>query len=108
MGCHDTLDRRALEMDRVIADRILSRPELVEHARKNLDRWESQHSRPASCLAEWRSLLEKPVSEISQFLKSDSETANRLRQSSPFCGILTREERTRILLQHSTGITHDP
>lgn len=107
MRCHETLDRRALEMDRIIAERILTRPDLVDRVRKNLDRWESQHSRQLSCHAEWRAILDQPVSEIASFLKSDDQEACRLRQSSPFCGILTREERTRILLQQPDGTDRD-
>jgi hypothetical protein len=36
-------------------------------------------------------------------LVDDSENARRLRQSTPFAGILTQEERRRILEKHESA-----
>lgn len=58
-------------------------------------------SQPADVLREWRTLLdETPFSQLLEFLRSDDERAVRLRQSSPFAGVLTPEERQSILDRH--------
>jgi hypothetical protein len=39
------------------------------------------------------SILERPRPEIRRILLDESDEGQRLRQSDPFCGILTPEER---------------
>lgn len=99
---HETLDRRALAMDRIIAARLREQPELMDCARATLHRWlecPSLAARPV--LNEWQAILNGPTHTIMEVLTGEDERSVRLRQSSPFCGILTREERTRILLDYS-------
>jgi hypothetical protein len=73
----------------------------VAKALENIDRWEKQ-SGPDRAWTEWRTILTtRPVSEIISLLGEKSENANRLRQSSPFAGVLTEEERLEILRAHA-------
>lgn len=84
-------------MHTVIARRIDWDPSLLDIAKANLDRWANQREGilpPA--LAEWRTILETPWSEIAALITEQSERAVRLRQSTPFTGILTPAERRRI------------
>jgi hypothetical protein len=55
-------------------------------------------------MQEWLNLL-KTVSleELLALVVDDSEIARRLRQSTPFAGILTQEERRRILEKHESA-----
>lgn len=87
-------------MDRLVAAKVRADPALVDRARDILERWlvsASPRTRPA--LLEWRALLDGGLDSILPVLEGDDERCTRLRQSSPFCGILTRGERTRILLE---------
>jgi hypothetical protein len=102
MSPHSLLDRRALEMDRIVAQRLDENPEAVLGvARKNLERWLGQCDasvRPV--LMQWREILERPPERVREVLLGEDEESGRLRQSSPFCGILTPGERTEILMRH--------
>jgi hypothetical protein len=80
-------------MDREIASRLGADPALVEIARRNLKRWLDRPRLPASlkrCYLEWQTILDSySPAELLRLLKDDGEEAQRLRQNSPFVGILT-------------------
>ena len=98
MKDHRLIDERSLAFAGLVAEKLRDDPALIARARGNLERWLrdcSERSRPA--LLEWRELLDGPLGELLSFLTSREERAVRLRQSSPFAGILTPEERWTIL-----------
>ena len=98
MKDHRLIDERSLAFDRLIAARLRSEPALVEKARANLARWlETSSRRVSPDLTEWQRALSGPFDELLALLEATDERAARLRQSSPFCGILTTEERTGII-----------
>lgn len=99
---HDWIDERSRALHARIAGRIRAQPELVNAALENLDRWERRRGvQPA--LSEWRSLLQATeLPELLELLIEDSERADRLRQSSPFKGILPSEERLAVFRHHET------
>jgi hypothetical protein len=45
---------------------------------------------------EWLPLLERPWEEVRAILLEESDEGQRLRQTDPFCGILTPAERWEI------------
>jgi len=94
---HRIHDTRSLAMHTVIAQRIERDPVLLQVAHDNLQRWAGQRQgRLPPALAEWRAILARPWPEIAALLSEQSESAIRLRQSSPFAGILKPAERRRI------------
>ncbi|TAM87616.1 hypothetical protein EPN42_10905 [bacterium] len=93
---HVRIDRRSMAFHRLIATKIETNPGIVARARDNIDRWSSQGSQEAY-LDEWRRILSGDPREIAQFLRSSGQRATRLRQSSPFTGVLSREERAAIM-----------
>jgi hypothetical protein len=102
MNSHADIEARSLEMDRMIAKRLRENPAVLDKARSVLANW------MASCDAsvrpvfeEWRAILDGPISEVFAALEGRDERSVRLRQSSPFCGILTPAERTSILMSHA-------
>lgn len=101
---HQWLDQRSLAMDVAIAEMIRSRPELLDRARTTLARWIAQNEPDVpAALLEWREILDRSsVEEILQLLTRSDEDACRLRQSSPFCGILSDEKRLAILREYET------
>jgi hypothetical protein len=104
---HARREQQSLEMHRRIAGRLRSDPGAVlGKAFANLGSWSRQHAGGASevVLSEWKTLLEtSSVSEIAEFLVSDDERAVRMRQSSPFAGVLAPREVWEIKKQHATA-----
>jgi hypothetical protein len=95
---HRFIDERSLAFDRLIAAKLRDQPALVTKARDNLARWLKHCSSGARRdLLEWQRLLSGPFDELLVLLEATDERATRLRQSSPFCGILTQEERLGII-----------
>jgi hypothetical protein len=94
---HRLLDARSLAMHAVIAQKIERDARLLEIPRRNLERWSArwQDSGPL-WIREWRRILEQPWPTIAALITELSENAARLRQSSPFAGVLTTLERRRI------------
>jgi hypothetical protein len=96
MKAHQRIDERSLAMARAIVARIdndPSRAGLVK-ARATCQRW--YRDNPAPAIGEWLGILEKPWEEIRAVLLDESEEGRRLRQSDPFCGIITPPERWEI------------
>jgi hypothetical protein len=91
------LDARSLAMHVAIARKIERAPELLDIPRRNLERWSARSpDSPPPWLREWRQILRRPWPEIAALISELSENAARLRQSSPFAGVLTPAERRRI------------
>ena len=104
MRTHEWIDQRSLAFDRVIAEKLRADPSLLGRAQKTLELWLQQRRSAAPLvLVEWREILvDWPLDRILDLLTSADENARRLRQSSPFCGILTPEERLAILKEYES------
>ncbi len=92
---HIETDQVSLELGRRVAERLRWQPEVVDFARANLVRWSQQNASVPSllrCYAEWQQILSRPVEEICKLLCSESDNAQRLRQNSPFAGVLSPTE----------------
>ena len=103
---HSRIDERSLAMHRLIAAKVRADPALLDKARDNVRRWQESEGSPKLALAEWEHLLGGPVSQVTQFIAERSDHATRLRQSSPFAGILTEAERLAIYESYSTRTYH--
>ena len=101
---HTRLDERSLALHRAVAEKLRADPSLIEQARDNIRRWQAARESSSPALAEWERLLSEPTEKIAALLVERSERANRLRQSSPFAGILTEAERKAIYESH-TAVT---
>jgi hypothetical protein len=99
---HVVTDRINAAQDRLIAARLRSGRRALRIARENLRRWMARDDgkvRPV--FLEWRCILVRLTSgEIADFLQSDTPMARRLRQSSPFAGVLSEAERRAIRRRH--------
>jgi len=106
---HEVQDQVSLELGRRVAAGLPKHPEWLELAHANLDRWTRQnHDAPGllRCYDEWRGLLSRPLAEITAILTETSEHGQRLRQNSPFVGVLTPQEVWEIksrLRRHATS-----
>lgn len=100
---HRQIDLRSLALNRLVRAKVENDPALVEKARSNVERWLISCSpRVRATLLEWKELLNGPQETLLALLTSPDERATRLRQSSPFAGVLSTAERTNILQQFRT------
>jgi hypothetical protein len=103
---HSRLDARSLALHQRVAEKLLDDPAFLDRARGNLSRWQESHGSPSLALAEWEQILTGSADQVARFLVERSEKATRLRQSSPFTGILTEPERLSIYETHSARTFH--
>lgn len=93
---HVRLDQRSLALHFAIAEKIKADPALLDKALQNIKRWKAQSSSLSDPLDEWEAIINQGVDKMIEFMRDPSEEATRLRQSSPFAGILTEAERLAI------------
>ena len=94
---HQWIDLVDLAMHRAMARKIRRQPGLFGRARCNIARWEKGNRGCPLPLREWKRILrENDLSTVLRIMTRPGEEGNRLRQSSPFCGILTEREREAI------------
>jgi len=96
---HSRIESQIATMHRVIAARLRSGDwSPLAHAKANLDRWRGQFDGALPlAYAEWLQVLDQGGIRLLEVLESDDEDAVRRRSSSPFAGVLTPQERWRIL-----------
>ena len=94
---HRLLEARSLAMHAVIAEKIQRNPKLLDVAHRNLERWRARWDDQAPAWhREWTDIMQRPWPEIAAIITEPSEEGARLRQSTPFAGILSTAERRRI------------
>ena len=100
MRDHRLLDQRSLALHNLVAEKIRQNPVLLEKAKQTLANWRTSVC-PATqpYLDEWEQILNADLETCLAAITEDSEHANALRQSSPFCGILSHQERFEFLRQ---------
>ena len=100
LGSHQFLDRLALAYHYAIAARLIVAPEeVLDIARDNLRRWLKIHagSSTSYALEEWQHLLDtRTVPELIAIITEDFDEGQRLRQSTPFVGVLPESEREEL------------
>lgn len=104
---HALQDMVSLELARQVAARLRASPAPLVVARENLDRWSRQNAGIPSllrCYAEWRKILQRPTEDICAVLCAETDEGRRLRQNSPFAGVLSPAEVWEIKsrLRHAT------
>ena len=86
---------------RLLADKLQREPALIKVARNNITRWREQGHSALQRLNEWDGVLlaaendPKGMQHLLSVLLDTNEDHERLRDFSPFAGVLTREERRR-------------
>ena len=93
---HRIHEIRSLALHALVARKLARDPSLLEVARGNLIRWRQSSPEPPAYLDEWERILSQPLPQILALITATDEEATRLRQSSPFAGVLTAEERDRL------------
>jgi len=83
-----------------IVGHLVTEPDHVLHrARENLDRFSAIHAGTMAehWLGQWRATLDSGLDQVLNVLVSNTPQARELRQNSPFTGILSEEERRKVL-----------
>ena len=89
-----------------MARKIRREPKLFNRARRNIARWEKSFRGCPQPLQEWKEILRNnDMGTVLRIMTRADEEGNRLRQSSPFCGILTERERETIWARYEQGQT---
>lgn len=93
---HEHQDRVSLEIHRIIAAGLPTRPEWMAMARENLARWMARNADPPGLTRgyrEWLGILDRStVGEACAILTAQTDEGQRLRQNTPFVGMLTARE----------------
>jgi len=92
---HEFQDAVSLELARRTAARLRASPALLDVAHANLARWKNQNAGAPSllrCYDEWQRILGRTLEQICDLLCAQTEEGQRLRQNSPFAGILSPAE----------------
>lgn len=93
MKSHLEIDQRSMALAKAVVQKIEEQPDHagIEQAKQLCKRWLSVGPSPA--VSEWRQILDHSWLFIRGVLLDESEEGCRLRQSMPFCGILSPVER---------------
>src|SRR5712691_8699658 len=92
---HRTAELQALAYHRLIAERLDD--EIADGARTRLRRWRREGRIHPRWSGEWERVLALPLPEIKRAISADTKRARELRQTSPFAGMLTEQERRRLV-----------
>jgi len=102
MRSHEWIDERSLALHQAVAAKLEAQPELLVVAHQNLQRWLSTGR--SAAWEDWERLLKSlSMPELLALLRARDERATRLRQSSPFAGVLPAAERLAIFARYEPG-----
>lgn len=94
---HRIIEARSLAVHCLVARKIMLDPALLDRVRRTLDAWRARYGKDAPrALDEWAVILRRPWPQIAAFITDPGERATRLRQSTPFAGLLRARERERM------------
>jgi len=90
-------DRRSLALHEAIAERLLEDPQgVLRRARRTLTLAMKRHPGARALLEEWDLALGLPLPDLVEVLRDPRPRARELRQVTPFAGVLSASERTRV------------
>jgi transcriptional regulator with XRE-family HTH domain len=90
-------DRRSLALHEAIGGRLVEEPHAVlTRARRTLALTRGRHPGAAVLFREWDRILRLPLTDIIDVLRDPRPRARELRQVTPFAGVLSAAERTRV------------
>lgn len=91
---HQTAELQSLAYHRLVAERLDEH--VVDRARRRLRKWIDAGRIHPNWAERWTVLLEQPLDRIAKAISADTPRARELRQTSPFAGVLTEQERQRL------------
>jgi len=95
-------DLRSKALHREVGKKLLRQPELLEVARRRLEKMRVTTPYAQTYVERWESLLSGPIESVLRVLGGDDEDSSALRHASPFAGLLSKRERLAAL--HRQGL----
>src|SRR6266536_601843 len=92
---HRIAELQALAYHRLVAERL--NEQIVENARRRLRRLRRESRIDPRWADEWERILAMPLPQVAKTIGADTTRARELRQTSPFAGVLTEQERQRLV-----------
>lgn len=92
---HRRAELRSLAYHRVLAPRLERRT--IDEASRRLARWERDGKIDPRYARAWGEVLAMPIVDIRRIVSADDDRGRDLRQSSPLAGLLSEQERRKIL-----------
>lgn len=92
---HRTAELQSLAYHRLVAERLDDR--MVDDARRRVHRWREDGRIHPRWAEKWEQVLALPLPKITKTIGADTVGARELRQTSPFAGALTQQERRRLV-----------
>ncbi|HBL31256.1 MAG TPA: hypothetical protein DD490_30890 [Acidobacteria bacterium] len=96
MDLHRLAEERSIAYHGAIAERLGAQPEILDNARRRVEGWLASREGQRFYARKWAEILAADVATVAAFLVDRSELAIELRQSSPFAGALSPQERWKI------------
>ena len=96
---HDRNERFSLLLHRELIRAIETDAGVLTRARRNILRWQALHGHAVQAWDEWLKLLDSGVEAVLKAMLDEGEEGARLRQSSPFAGIISNRRRWELLKQ---------
>ncbi len=96
------IDEVSLLLHCAVAEKLKGNYELINIARNNLQRWmqTGKDFEDVGAWVDWKEILEtSSIDEVIEVITADTDEGQRLRSSSPFVGIISQDERKRIMVQ---------
>lgn len=91
-------DRRSLAYHQSIAKILRQSPStVIQRARRTLAHQRKDHPHAAKLLDQWQAWLDLPIDELIARMLDAGMMGRDMRQVTPFAGVLTPQERVRIL-----------
>jgi hypothetical protein len=94
---HEAAQLHSLAYHRLVSERLDAA--MIAQAQRRLDRWEAEDLVDARWIEEWRRVLSLPIEQVKRRIGARTTRASELRQTSPFAGVLTEQERARLVGQ---------
>jgi|ERR1035437_3308405 hypothetical protein len=98
---HRLVELHSLGFHQKVVEHLLQNPKKVmERARQRVSEWldgEQPFAGSKAYALAWQELLNQPVNKIIDILLSDTPKARALRQTTPFAGEISEEEREEVI-----------
>ena len=108
MDLHRLAEERSVAYHSTVAERLQVEPEVLENARQRVAGWLACEGGVPFYARKWAELLAGDPISVAAFLVERSDLATELRQSSPFAGALTPQERWKIWRETRERLAEQP
>ncbi len=96
MNTHKLHDIYSLSAHKIVAAKLMTDSSMLDQAKINLERIKAELGDDSIAVSEWEIVLKFKLEHICEFIVQDNEHLQELRQSSPFSGFLTEDERLEL------------